>query len=482
MSNFFPEQWVAAQAPVFYVAGCSNGATACSGNRRNAMDPRTGRILTAAGAANTQAAIGTPVPNTGNLLNGIHQAGEGIAKTGSTWPTLVVGPRFGVAYDLSGTQSTVLRAGGGLYYDRPDGNTIFAIPGNPPISTTQDLRNGQLQTLGQGLSTVGVPAMTIFQYDAAVPASWQWNVGVQRTLPWSMVADVSYVGNRGVNRISNAPNLNAVDFGAAYLTQNQDPTRAGTSAVPGALAYPENLLKPYRGLGNITTYTTDFWDEYHSIQTSLNRRYRNGFSYGVNYTYGISFKGNTGLTKRYDHAADGTLSVRADQADYERLFENLDRRPHTIKANAVWGMPSVPARFGRPLGWVLNDWQLAGVLTAGSGSAYDLGYSYQNNGGNVNLTGSPNYAARIVYVGDPGSGCSGNQYAQFNTAAVTGPQYGSLGLESGRNLLRGCADKRVDLSLSKDVRAGGNRRLEFLLDIFNAFNTVDINVRNTTVT
>ena len=47
MSNFFPDQWSASQAPVLYVAGCSNGAATCSGNSRNAMDPRTGQILTA---------------------------------------------------------------------------------------------------------------------------------------------------------------------------------------------------------------------------------------------------------------------------------------------------------------------------------------------------------------------------------------------------------------------------------------------------
>ena len=61
------------------------------------------------------------------------------------------GPRFGAAYDLTGNQSLVFRGGGGLFYDRPDGNTVFSIPGNPPISTSQDLRNGHLQTLGTGL-------------------------------------------------------------------------------------------------------------------------------------------------------------------------------------------------------------------------------------------------------------------------------------------------------------------------------------------
>jgi len=34
------------------------------------VDPRTGQILTAPGAANTAAAIGTVIPNTGNLTNG----------------------------------------------------------------------------------------------------------------------------------------------------------------------------------------------------------------------------------------------------------------------------------------------------------------------------------------------------------------------------------------------------------------------------
>ena len=99
----------------------------------------------------------------------------------------------------------------------------------------------------------------------------------------------------------------------------------------------------------------------------------------------------------------------------------------------------------------------------------------------MNLTGSPDYGARIVYVGDPGGGCSDNQYAQFNTAAVTGPSYGSVGLESGRNLMIGCADKTVDLSLARNIRLGGSRQLQFRVDAFNAFNVAIINGRQTTI-
>jgi hypothetical protein len=482
MSNFFPEQWSQAQAPTLYTAGCVMSGNSCV---RNAMDPRTGQILTVAGLANTSAAIGTPIPGTGNLLNGIRQAGDGIAKTGYIWPKLVVGPRFGMAYDLTGDQRLVLRGGGGLYYDRPDGNTVFSIPGNPPIASAQDLRSGQLQNVGSsaGLSTIGVPGLVTFQYDAQVPSSWQWQGGVQMALPWASSLDVSYVGNHGYNRLGGLQggttvNLNAVDIGAAFLPQNQDPTQ--TSTVPGANTI-DNLLRPYPGFGNINQNTTEFHDTYHSIQTSLNRRFRDGFAFGVNYTYSISWTGNTGLQKRLVHAPDGSITVRSDQAEYEKLNQDLAIIPHLFKANAVWDLPSVPSSFGRVGAALLNDWQLSGVLTAGSGTPYDLSYTYQNNGSDKNLIGSPDYRPRIRYVSDPGAGCSSDQYAQFDMNSVTGPQPGSLGLESGRNLLRNCSDHTVDAAVVRNIKVGGARQLQFRLDVFNVFNSAIINARQTQI-
>jgi hypothetical protein len=43
--------------------------------------------------------------------------------------------------------------------------------------------------------------------------------------------------------------------------------------------------------------------------------------------------------------------------------------------------------------------------------------------------------------------------------------------------MRACPNKIVDLSLSRDIRLGSGRALEFRLDLFNAFNTVVINAR-----
>ena len=42
----------------------------------------------------------------------------------------------------------------------------------------------------------------------------------------------------------------------------------------------------------------------------------------------------------------------------------------------------------KTVGYIVNDWQLSGIFTGNSGNRYDLGYSYQTNGANVNLTGS----------------------------------------------------------------------------------------------
>jgi hypothetical protein len=169
-----------------------------------------------------------------------------------------------------------------------------------------------------------------------------------------------------------------------------------------------------------------------------------------------------------------------------------------IKSYAVWDLPNVRSS-NQILRALANDWQVSGVLTAGSafqpgaiqsnGAAqanpagdsngrYDINYSYQNNGAATNLTGTPDYLARIVYVGDPGSGCSSNQYQQFDTSAVKGPGYGSTGLESGRFLLGGCPDHTVDLAIARNIKMGGNRNIQFRLDIFNAFNTVIYNNRN----
>ncbi len=66
-------------------------------------------------------------------------------------------------------------------------------------------------------------------------------------------------------------------------------------------------------------------------------------------------------------------------------------------------------------------------------------------------------------------------------AAFSGPQTGSLGLESGQNYMVGCPDKTLDLSLQRNFPMGGSRSAQVRLDMFNAFNTVVFNARQSQV-
>lgn len=487
MSNFFPREWSVDSAPLLYVPGCSDGAITCSGDARNAMNPQTGEILTVPGVRNTQALIGTVIPGSGNQLNGIRRAGDGISKHGYTWPSLAWAPRIGAALDPTGRQVVILRGGFGLYYDRPDGNTVFDIPGNPPAGASTSLVNGRLQELGQGAPITGVPTLNIYEYDAKLPQSAQWNGGFQVALPGAGVADVAYVGQHATQRLGafqgGAPvNLNAVDLGAAYLAQNQDPT-LGLSTVPGARAVPSDLMRAFRGLGDINEQQGRFYETYHVVQASYNRRFTRGAQFGVHYAYTFSATGNTGLQRRLSHLSDGSIVERADQLGYEDLNRNLDHLKHVFNANFVLDLPDLAPEPGvrRLAAGILNGWQLSGVFTGGSTGKYDISYSYQNNGEDVNLTGSPDYRARIVYVDDPGSGCSGDQYVQFNPASVVGPQYGSVGVESGRNLLSSCPDHRINLSLARTFGLGGSRSLQLRVDLFNALDAVIINARQAKV-
>ena len=141
-SNFFPDQWKASAAPTLYRPGCSvAGGAACPTANRVAVNPLTGVSL----GANTQVAIGTIVPNSGNVFNGIIVAGQGIAKENYKWPNIGLGPRFGAAYDLTGSQRMVVRGGFGMFFDRLNGNTVYNQVGNPrsacpPTSRTATCR------------------------------------------------------------------------------------------------------------------------------------------------------------------------------------------------------------------------------------------------------------------------------------------------------------------------------------------------------
>jgi hypothetical protein len=297
-------------------------------------------------------------------------------------------------------------------------------------------------------------------------------------LPWAVSVDLSYVGQHGYN-ILQGVNLNTVDLGAAFLPENQDSTLA-PSSTPGGSAVVADQMRAIRGFSAINQTASWLHRTYHSVQLSFQRRFSHGLSFGFNDTMGIDDHQNT--TPRLQHNPDGSFSVRADQAQADELLGNNNPQAHIMKANFVWDLPDLRADGPmRAVAVVLNDWQLSGIWTAATGSAYSVGYSYQNGGSSTNLTGSPDFGARVRIVGDQGNGCSSDVYRQFNTAAFQGPLVGSDGLESGNNYLKGCFQSALDLSIARNIRLGGGRMIQLRVDMFNAPNEARITGRNTSI-
>jgi hypothetical protein len=477
-SNFLPDKWSISSAPVLYRPGCSVAqapGTACPAANQQALNPITGQLL----GPNSTLAIGTLVPGTGSLTNGLFRGGDGIVDTTYTFPKLAFAPRFGIAYDLTGSQETILRGGVGLFYDRPFGNTVISMAGNPPSSRLVTVRYGQLQSLGQGgLTTQGPPGLNTIDYEAKLPSSTQFSGGIQMAVPFSMTLDVEWVGQHSFNTVRTV-NINAVDLGSAFLPQNQNPNLV--SATPGGAAVSNDLMRPYRGYAAINMRQFNGWRTFHSLQTSIQRRFRNGVSFGFNDTWVLYDHASTGL--RLQHAADGSYSVRDDQAQADAMFGRVIPNKHVLKGNFVWDMPDLrkDGNAMQAIGLLINDWQLSGVWTAFTGSAYNVGYSYSSGGGNVNITGSNDFGGRVRIVGDPGSGCSSDMYRQFNAAAFQGPLSGSVGLESPNGYLRGCFLSQLDFTIARNIRMGGARNLQLRVDMFNAPNAAGVLGRNTTM-
>jgi hypothetical protein len=478
-SNFLAAKYQISQAPVLYTAGCA-GASPCTGSNRQAMNPVTGQLL----GPTSSFLVGSLVAGTGNPVNGMTAAtpAQGMHESFS-YPFLSVSPRLGIAYDVTGHQKFVIRVGGGLFTDRPS-TTQFRPINNPPLTLVETARYGQLQDLAGGLTAQAVPVLNpVLQPTMGYPNSAQWNLGFQSALPKNLTFGFSYYGTYSWNQVQTQT-LNSIDLGTAFLPSDQDPT-AAASTTPGAASYAStapDLARAIRGYGQITQLADTSWRRYHNLQLSLQRRFSHGLSFGFNDTIGLYDHSNTAM--RIQHLADGTIQLRADQKQADALLGNGAVVAHTMNANWVWALPKLPKGDAllTAAGLLLNDWQLSGLWNGSTGAAYTVGYTYSNGNGNVNITGSPDFAPRIRVLGTPGSGCGSSPYKQFNTAAFAGPLVGSVGLDSGTDYLRGCFQSTADMALARNIHIHSERfGAQIRMDIFNAFNSAIVTGRNTSM-
>ncbi len=367
---------------------------------------------------------------------------------------------------------TIVRGGFGVFYDRPQGNMVFDMVANAPGVLNSTLQWGRLQDLtaagGDPYPTVGLSPTV---YDFKPPKVYSWNVGVQHKLWHAITLDLAYVGSSSKDLLRQAQ-INALPLGTTFLPQNQDPTNASTSTTPGAKAYTTDLLRPYQGYGAIRMWDYSAFSNYHSLQTSINRRFDNGFMFSAFYVWSkvLGISGNADQFQgRPNVSEEETKRVDYSYADYDR--------PHNFVLNFVYQTPKVASGV---LGVLANDWQISGIYRWTSGRPYAINYSIPGVG-NTNLTGSDAIGARVKVTCDPGGGSSSDPYRQIDTSCFAPPQPGSDGTESARFFLWAPPIVNLDMSLSKIFPVGKRVKLEVRLDAFNALNHTQFTGVNNTV-
>ena len=257
-------------------------------------------------------------------------------------------PRFGLAYDLTGAQRMVLRGGIGLFHDRPAGDTMYSQVGNPRFL---DVADGALRAAAAAVVGPRDSGAAAAHLGLAVRSGHSVVHAVERRR-----ADDAAVGVDARRLVRRPARLQPAardprtgrrwtstpSISARRSCRRTRIRRWRASSTPGATAYSTDLLRPYRGLGQIGFNFPDFHETYHSIQASLNRRFRDGIAFGAQ----LHARPRLGTATSACCSGCSTVptaptALRADQAEYEELNKDMGNRRHLLKANFLWDLPNL---------------------------------------------------------------------------------------------------------------------------------------------
>jgi hypothetical protein len=369
-----------------------------------------------------------------------------------------VAPRIGFAWDVAGDGKTAVRGGWGVFYDRYQDDWILDLIELPPVLNTYNLFYTTLPDLLNNPLTA-TPTGVRFIDEFTPPTIYNWSLGVQRDIGFQLVADVAYVGNKGRHLQVQNGAINGRPYGYAYQPSSLDPTNvSGGQAQP----LPDDLLRPYQGYGSITQRTFDGYSRYDALQVALNRRRTaDGLSFGVSYTFSKSE--NLG-------AIDPFVSD-----NHARNYTRGGTRPHNLVINYSYEVPNLSQKWDNLFVKALADnWQISGITSILSGTKQGFSYSYTGvPTGTLSGTGAINGgASRPDIVCDPNISRGDRSFDnQFDTSCIRPPSDANrLGNAKGDEY-QGPGYMNWDFSFFKHVPMGGNRRLQFRVELYNAFNS-----------
>ncbi len=358
-------------------------------------------------------------------------------------------PRIGIAWRPFPASSMVVRAGYGIYYNTSVYTSIATqMAQQAPLSKSLSVQNGPGYplTLANAFNASPSGALATFAVDPdfRVGYAQNWQVSIQRDLPWSLVMTATYLGTKGTRGVQQfLPNTYPV--GAA----NPCP------ACPSGFTY-------FASNGNSTR---------EAGQIQMRRRLRNGFTATVQYTWSKSIDDAALGGRGQGNAviAQNWLDLRA-----ERGPSSFDQR-HLLDLQMQYS-PGMGLRGGALMkGWkgrLLKEWTITSQITAGSGFPLTPIYPAAVSGTGVtgsirpDVTGASLYSAPAGYF--------------LNPAAYTAPSYGTWG-NAGRNSITGPAQFSLNASLGRTFQVKDRIILDLRIDSANVINHVTFTGWNTTV-
>ena len=446
-------------------------------------------------------------------------------------------PRIGLAYDLFGDNKTTIRAGYGIYYVREDVGTAdqlsFQAPYLPitfgalppgclnvffspnasgaclpqgatsspnalPAAGVLDpnfipcqavftgFNNDDTNSFGNFSCAAGSPGSipTPFLFTLAVPrhfvtpSTQQWNLSVQRDLGKQWVLEVGYVGTHATHLRETRTNMQtqiASPLHPITITDiNGKPWTITTDTTAnGPMRSPTPAINTY---GGFQIFANDAYSHYHSLQTSVSRRWHRGY-FQAAYTFSKSTdatsSGNTALNTAFNDESD--LKNSRGLSDFDR--------PHRFVVSYRYDLPF----FSGADGWkkaALAGWAISGITVFQSGTPFTVfdsgaGTAYIGPGYTPTLTGSlaPGATVGSAYThGDIHQRLNGYlDPAQFEKAAILPTADGGDGTvtvfgDLGRNIFRGPFQQNWDFSILKTFQLTERVNLRFSTDFFNIWN------------
>ncbi|MGH9313316.1 MAG: carboxypeptidase regulatory-like domain-containing protein [Vicinamibacterales bacterium] len=445
------------------------------GTQRLSRNPVTGAIGPAV-------LIGALVPGTGDLTNGL------VEDTGDDYPggfkeaaPILIEPRVGLAYDLSGDGKTALRASVGIFHNtRVSGNVNWQASRNPPLQFNPEIFYGSMSTL---LSSTGVNFPTVvqgFELETHTPRLYSYTAGVQHDIGWDTVVDVAYVGSK-TRDLLQTRNINLVPYAARFAPANQDPTRPGNPL-------PDNFFRPYPGYGDINFFENTGIADYDALQLQINRRFTRGLQFGVAYTLSRSkdftsaADTGTGANMRiptYQDPREWSV-IPAAGAPYGYGLSSFDQT-HVFVINYTWDLPKASSLWDNAvMRAVFDNWQLSGITAFASGTPSGVILALQDSG--TDLTGGGD-GTRVIVTGEPTlSGGERDLTRWFNTAVFARPARNEDG-NGGKDIIRLPGVSNWDVTLFKRIPfSSGRRWVQFRWEIYNLFNHTQFNDVDRTAT